>query len=40
MSTRELQQQIEQMARAARAASHETARLSRAVKDRWTLRAA
>jgi glutamate-5-semialdehyde dehydrogenase len=40
MSTGELQRQIEEMARAARAASHETARLSRAVKDRWTLRAA
>ncbi|RIK99725.1 MAG: glutamate-5-semialdehyde dehydrogenase [Proteobacteria bacterium] len=32
--------QIETIARAARAASHETARLSRAVKDRWILRAA
>lgn len=36
----ELELQIEAIARAARAASHETARLSRAVKDRWILRAA
>jgi glutamate-5-semialdehyde dehydrogenase len=35
-----LEQQIEDIARAARAASYETARLSRAVKDRWILRAA
>src|SRR5512139_2933043 len=35
-----LEQQIEAIARAARTASHETARLSRAVKDRWILRAA
>ncbi len=35
-----LEQQVEDLARAARAASHETARLSRAVKDRWILRAA
>jgi glutamate-5-semialdehyde dehydrogenase len=34
------QQQVEELARAARAASHETARLSRGVKDRWILRAA
>lgn len=36
----EVERQIEAIARAARAASHETARLSRAVKDRWILRAA
>lgn len=36
----ELELQIEAIARAARTASHETARLSRAVKDRWILRAA
>ena len=35
-----LQQQVEDLARAARAASFETARLSRATKDRWILRAA
>ncbi len=35
-----LEQQVEDLARAAREASHETARLSRAVKDRWILRAA
>ena len=35
-----LEQQIEAIAQAARTASHETARLSRAVKDRWILRAA
>jgi glutamate-5-semialdehyde dehydrogenase len=35
-----LQQQIEELARAARAASYDTARLSRAVKDRWISRAA
>jgi glutamate-5-semialdehyde dehydrogenase len=39
MST-SLEQQVEDLARAARTASHETARLSRAVKDRWILRAA
>jgi glutamate-5-semialdehyde dehydrogenase len=35
-----IEAQIEDLARAARAASHETARLSRATKDRWILRAA
>ncbi|HTY19260.1 MAG TPA: glutamate-5-semialdehyde dehydrogenase [Myxococcota bacterium] len=35
-----LEQSIVELARAARAASHETARLSRAQKDRWILRAA
>ena len=35
-----LEQQVEDLARAARAAAPETARLSRAVKDRWILRAA
>jgi len=35
-----LQQQVEDLARAARNASHETARLARATKDRWILRAA
>ncbi len=35
-----LQQQVEDLARAAREASFETARLSRATKDRWILRAA
>ena len=38
--TTTLQQQVEDLARAARAASFETARLSRATKDRWILRAA
>src|SRR6185295_9555403 len=36
----DLKREIEEIARAARDASHETARLSRAVKDRWILRAA
>jgi glutamate-5-semialdehyde dehydrogenase len=35
-----IETQIEELARAARTASHETARLSRATKDRWILRAA
>jgi glutamate-5-semialdehyde dehydrogenase len=35
-----LEARIESLAKAARAASHETARLSRAVKDRWIQRAA
>jgi glutamate-5-semialdehyde dehydrogenase len=35
-----IQEQLEKIARAARAASFETARLSRATKDRWILRAA
>jgi glutamate-5-semialdehyde dehydrogenase len=35
-----IQQQVEDLARAARDASRETARLSRATKDRWILRAA
>jgi glutamate-5-semialdehyde dehydrogenase len=35
-----IEKQIEEIARAARAASVETARLSRAVKDRWIARAA
>ena len=38
--TTSLEQQVEDLARAAREASHETAGLSRAVKDRWILRAA
>jgi glutamate-5-semialdehyde dehydrogenase len=41
MSARDsLENRIEDIARAARAASYETARLSRAVKDRWIQRAA
>ena len=35
-----IEMQVEDLARAARAASYETARLSRATKDRWILRAA
>jgi len=40
MSSESLEQQIVGLARAARAASRETARLSRAQKDRWLARAA
>ena len=40
MTDSDLQQSIADLARAARAASHETASLSRARKDRWILRAA
>jgi len=40
MTDANLEQSIADLARAARAASHETARLSRAQKDRWILRAA
>ena len=40
MTDANLEQSIADLARAARAASHETARLSRARKDRWILRAA